>query len=885
MPEVNGHVMSRLLLQRIRPRLVLAISVLVALIGVAATYSTFSSTYDEPAHLGTGLELLDLGTYHYEHHHPPLARVAIAIGPYLAGLRSTRLSTAPSADPSTDFWLRMMQGYDEGRRVLYEGGFDRVLTLARLGILPFLLIALVVTYAWGRRLLGEWPAVLAVVLLITVPPFLGNAGIATLDLPVAALGIAALLAFCRWIERPRVVTGLVLGLTAGGAIMTKFSAIPFLAVSFAAIFAWRAAIGARPRAPALTIAHVSTGVVVVVTALLVFWMSYGFGLTSVADPANRPYESVDNLFGKQTAAGKLVSDAIELPIVPNFIPQIWKGIGDVAYHNRLGHRSFLLGEIRSDGWWYYYLVALAVRTPLPLLVFGLGGLALMLASSWRRREPMLAAPALAFIAILVFSSVYSRINLGVRHLLILYPLLAIAAAYAAMRLLEAGRRRGPAVAAVALLLVAQAAISIRAYPDWMTYFNVVAGAHPERVLLPIDVDWGQDLKRLETELRKRGVDRVAVSYFGSADLTRHDLPGFTRLVPHSPQTGWIAVSLWKLARDLDYKWLRAFEPVARVGNSINLYHITDEAAIARIAPSIIELAPGVFMRDKKDLHGSNQAFVEFDSYIVVFDPSTVIQARQLLNDIRTRTSKPVRYVIISHFHPDHSAGAAVFAAAGSEVVAAAPGRRDFEVWLRKDFAGKILSAPADYAGLTYSPPTLYIDKPWLIDDGVQRLEVIPTGHGHTTGDLVGWMPKYRILFAGDLSTDGFLNLANASISGWIAALDQVRAFQPAKVVLGHGSLAGPEALERSQRYLMDLRSTVRDLVAQGQNFEQIVARYHRAPVRTEIADVELAYKEAGGIGERTTSWVTRTRVGGLAFAVATILLLVALRRWKRRPPP
>lgn len=871
--------MKSLLPRDPKPRIVLALLIIVALIAVASTYSTFSHTYDEPAHLAAGLELLDLGTYYYEHHHPPLARAAIALGPYLDGLRSAREDTPRSSD----FWVRLAQQSDEGRRILYEAGpYERVLTLARLGVLPFLLIALLATYAWARSLFGEWPAVLAVALLATVPPFLGNAGIATLDVPVAALGVTSLFAYCHWLYRPRIWTAIVLGVAIGGAVMAKFSAIPFLGLSFAAIFAWRTWITAREGSPVLSLAQFKSGIAVVAATLFVFWLCYGGGFTTLVNPANRPYESIENVLGRGSALSNLVSDALELPIVPKFVSEIWVGIEDIRYHNRIGHRSYLLGEVGSHGWWYYYLVAIGIKTPLPLLVVGLCGIGLLLRTSARDRDWRVAAPALGFLSVLLFSSVYSSINLGVRHLLILYPLLAIAAAYAVMRLVQALKRKALALAVVTLFIAAQGATSLLAYPDFMTYFNVVAGSNPERVLIPIDLDWGQDLKRLETELHKRGVDRVAVSYYGSGELAKHDLPGYTRLVPHTPQTGWIAVSLWKLRKDLDFNWLRTFEPVARIGTSINLYHITDEAAVAKLAPVIIELAPGVFMRDKKGLHGSQQAFIEFDSYVVVFDPSTVIQARQLLAEIRTRTSKPVRYVIISHFHPDHSAGAAVFAAAGAEVVAAAAARRDFDIWVRKDFAEKLLQQPADYRGLTYSPPTRYVENTWVLDDGVQRLELTHYGHGHTSGDLVGWMPKYRTLLAGDLSTDGYLNLANANITGWIAVLDKLRALQPRQVVLGHGHLAGPQALERSQQYLVELQANVREMVARRMTFEEILTWNRSIPVRNEIADVERAYAEAGGIRDRSSPLVTTRRIGWLLGLGIPIISIVGFLSWKRR---
>ena len=141
---------------------------------------------------------------------------------------------------------------------------------------------------------------------------------------------------------------------------------------------------------------------------------------------------------------------------------------------------------------------------------------------------------------------YSSINIGIRHVLILYPLLAIAAAYALLWLLQTLRRRALALGAVAAVLIAQLTSLVLAHPDHMAYFNVSAGPRPSAILLSADLDWGQDLKRFEQELHHRGIKQVAVAYYGSADLTKHDLPGVTLLAPNTPQTGWIAASLWKM---------------------------------------------------------------------------------------------------------------------------------------------------------------------------------------------------------------------------------------------------------------------------------------------------------------------------------------------------
>ena len=474
-----------------------------------------------------------------------------------------------------DFGDRIIDSFDEGRRILYQAGgsYDRILMLSRLGILPFLILLLLATYVWTRRLLGEWTAVLAAFYLAATPIILGNAGISTLDLPLAALAIASLVVYCRWLEQPTLRTGTALGAITGAAIMSKFSAIPFLGLSFVTLTVWYAWLGfpsghqadvaTSHQTSVITLRrqarlfasrpHLKSAAVAFGALLVVFWLSYGGGLVSLVDPANRPYQRVDDLFGPGTTANRIVSDALELKVIPYFVYGIREGIKDLSFHNQLGHPSYLLGEQGKEGWWNYYLVGLGVRTPLTLLVVGLIGLTLLVRVSVRHRAWQLGAPSIAFATILVFVSVYSRINLGVRHILVLYPLLAMGAAYATMSLVTCRRVQPMAIGFAAVLVLSQVSSVVLTHPDHLTYFNVIVGGKPERFLIPADLDWGQDVKRLEAAVRERGIDRISVRIYGSNDLSRHALPGYSPLKPNVAQTGWIAISLWRLYRDRGFQ--------------------------------------------------------------------------------------------------------------------------------------------------------------------------------------------------------------------------------------------------------------------------------------------------------------------------------------------
>jgi hypothetical protein len=113
----------------------------------------------------------------------------------------------------------------------------------------------------------------------------------------------------------------------------------------------------------------------------------------------------------------------------------------------------------------------------------------------------------------------------------------------------------------------------RAYPDYLPYFNETV-AHPERVLVDSDLDWGQDLHRLELRVAQLHIGHLNLAYRGSADLRREPLPQTHILGPRERVTGWVALSALARTRNLaDYAWLDAYRPIERVGKTIDLYYI------------------------------------------------------------------------------------------------------------------------------------------------------------------------------------------------------------------------------------------------------------------------------------------------------------------------
>ncbi len=552
-------------LQRGRPIVTILLILLLCLsaIRVVSTYRVFSATNDEPAHIGCGMEWLDLGRYEYDYQHPPLARVAAALGPYLSGIRS--------------FGKRYM--WEEGKEILHAGGsYDRTLFLARLGILPFLLVAGICVYAMTRPLLGEPAALAGAGLFLTLPPVLAHGGLATTDMALAATLPLAIHRFDLWVDRPDGIRSAAFGSATGIAILSKFSAIPFLAACLPAIALarWRCR---KPRGGGSRARHPwkSAGVVLAVLIFTV-WAGYRFSIGPVSDAALRPHETVDRILGSRGKLHDLAYSALEASIYP--MPEFFRGINHLRGHNEIGHRGqFLLGEVRENSWWYFFFVAIGVKTPIPfLLLAGLGFWTLHRRRSgekdWHVLVPGLCAAAIFLVC------VPSRIKLGVRHILPIYPFLAVAAASGFAFLWSAFPSRPAGRAAAAVLLLWQVASGAVAHPDYIPYFNLLSGSHPERILSDSDLDWGQDLKRMVERFRSLGVERASVAVATSADLDRFAPPVMTVLPPNERRNGWIAVSLYRLQYDFSrrppyrgYAWLESYDPVATAGKSIRIYHV------------------------------------------------------------------------------------------------------------------------------------------------------------------------------------------------------------------------------------------------------------------------------------------------------------------------
>lgn len=527
----------------------------VALVGIAcvriiSTYEALSLTIDEPFHLACAIEYLTTHTFALDVENPPVARAVLAVGLYLTGMRPAGKSEA-----------RL-----EGLALLAQSkNFDRSVFLMRMGNLPFFLLACLVVAAWSWHSFGKPVAVLALGLFTLLPTALADAGLATTDMALGATVGAAFLAAVLWSERPTVLRALLLGACVALAFLSKSTAIGYVTISVAlglgcyVLTSW----SGRQQWWKLAGQRAATLALAAFTTAILMWAAYWFSFGLV------PSSHIIFRLG-----------------VP--APEYFRGLLAALAHDRRGHEAYLLGEYRWTGWWYYFPVALAVKTPIAFLILSALGLFVCL----KHRAHTVYLLPVAFAAGILWPAMAGQIDIGIRHIEPIYLGLSIIAALGLVQLMQ-WSRTGIACALTAGVLVLWMALSVAVHhPDYLAYFNGFAGNHPENILVDSNYDWGQDLKFLAKRFHQLGVRQFslasldgAVGHYEFMELW-YSLPTVWEVDDAVPSPGWNVISptyaksyrfeLQKLGRPtVAQPWYEQIAPTEHVG-VLRVYYISPD---------------------------------------------------------------------------------------------------------------------------------------------------------------------------------------------------------------------------------------------------------------------------------------------------------------------
>ena len=473
----------------LKTKIILAGLSLIAIARIVGGYSVTSQAFDEPAHVAAGMEWLDRGTYIVDPLHPPLARVAIAAPLYLAGLRF------PGPESAQESYFQI------GNGILYQSGhYWRNLTLARIGILPFFFLGMWAVFNWTSKEYGALAGILAAFCFSVLPGILTFAGLAYTDFPAAVLQFVLIAAFTFWLEAPSLRTSVQLGVAAGLAFLTKFTILIFFPAAVVCILIVWALQTRKEEIHPTKLLQQACGALLLCSLLI--WAGYRFSLKPVIEGMNLQRESLPSFqhlpASVQPLARGLVARDTRIPA-----PELLMGVAAsyVLTHSG-GATSYIFGTKRPGGVWYFFPVGLFFKNPLPFLILaGCGVLVgLRRGMRWPARAPLAAAAGIFLVSML------QNYDAGQRHVLVLYPLMAVLAGAGGAFLWES--RRTAVRVMLVVLVVWLAAESLRAGLDPMSYFNEFAGSDPSRILITgCDLDCGQDVARLGSELLPETKDR------------------------------------------------------------------------------------------------------------------------------------------------------------------------------------------------------------------------------------------------------------------------------------------------------------------------------------------------------------------------------------------
>jgi glyoxylase-like metal-dependent hydrolase (beta-lactamase superfamily II) len=257
-----------------------------------------------------------------------------------------------------------------------------------------------------------------------------------------------------------------------------------------------------------------------------------------------------------------------------------------------------------------------------------------------------------------------------------------------------------------------------------------------------------------------------------------------------------------------------------------------------------------------------------DCCMVIDTTATPAMARDLIKRIREVTDKPIKYIVLSHYHAVRVLGASEYFNEGGQAVIAS--RETYELIVERgeaDMKSEIERFPRLFQdvesipGLTW--PQIVFDKQLTLHLGKLAVELIQLGPGHTRGDTIAWIPSQKICFSGDLvEYNAGVYTGDAQLEEWPATLDKLAALKPEKLVPGRGpALETPEdcakAIAYTRKWVTDLFQTAKAGVAAGKDLKAVFQDTRKVmdPVFGNVFiyehclpfDVSRAYDEAQGI--------------------------------------
>ncbi len=546
-----------------------------------------SATFDETAHLPAGYMSLKFGDYGFNPAHPPLVKMLAAV-PLLFVEVKRNLVTKP------------IKNWPDAISFLYDDNdADRLLFLGRVAVLPLALLLGWVVFLWTKRLFGREAAIFALFLYSFEPNILAHAPLVTTDFGASCFMFIAIYFFYRLAHTFSIAHLLLFGLSVGLAFVTKFVSLQLVPILFLlgivvifvqhsvdvdvkGVFQGRV-IGRTKKFVVLLLAMIGVGL----AAYVVIWAAYRFRYEGISLPGHTYEKPWSKVLPDEGLSREAVLWLREAKVLPE---AFFYGIFAIS-HTLVGRATFLMGEVSTDGWWYYFIVTFLLKTPLPFLIFLLATPFAMW--PYWRKDPVAVLCLLLPVVIYFGIASVSRLNIGHRHLLPIYPFLFVMAASLVPWMMN---QRALIKGVMGVLAFWYLVSSVLIFPNYLAYFNELAGGPDNgyKYLVDSNLDWGQDLKGLKRYMDEHGINQVWLSYFGLASpdyygISYNYLPSYVILGHKSDAdiepTPYVAISATNLqgvylpytpggaVNENYFADYRERKPIAKIGYSIFIYRI------------------------------------------------------------------------------------------------------------------------------------------------------------------------------------------------------------------------------------------------------------------------------------------------------------------------
>jgi len=557
-----------------------------------------SLTMDEVAHLPAGYAYLTQKDMRLNPEHPPLIKDLAAFP--LLFIKGINFPSEIGA------WKTDVNGqWDFGFYFLYHSGnpADKMIFWGRIPMILVLILLGFYIFKITKEFFGDKIALLSLFLFSFSPTFLAHGRLVTTDVGAATGVFIATYYFLRALQNFTKKNMILAGISFGLAELLKFSVIlliPFFAIL---VLAWSIAHSENRQSFVKNlILNTSYFILILIIGYLLIGLVYQYHVWNY--PKDRQVRDAKVFLSAYP-------DFIKNPLVwaadkPILRPyaQYLTGLLMVFHRAAFGNTTYFLGEVSNLGWKNYFPTVYLIKEPLTLHILTI--LALLYAA-WLIKKPFWQNTyqrvrdwikthfpefaMLCFIGVYWVVSLISSLNIGVRHLLPVFPFTIILVSIATVNWLKP-----PFLTLkytfLAGLLLWQAISIISIYPHFLAYFNELAGGPNSGYIYTVDsnLDWGQDLKRLKNWVDEKGIDKIYVDYFGGSDAQYYLKEKFREWhgnfnPKELPKGSYLAVSATFLQGGRGtpvagfnqpygyYNWLDTYKPVAKIGYSIFVYYI------------------------------------------------------------------------------------------------------------------------------------------------------------------------------------------------------------------------------------------------------------------------------------------------------------------------